>query len=420
MTPLEELRALANAVYDATEEGENTQKRVGQAFKDIVAILENLGGDKFLRKDKDDTANGHVTLAGGATVKNGLQTDNINNSDEIKTKDLTVTGTARFFELELARIKASGGAHLSTPADGFTIDLVEEIEDTNRIRLYWLSEKDNNAQLNMWKPLDQAICMNFNQATVGETHNAANKYYWALVTDVSGAESVERTVDGVTSRYNWIELSTETVDGTLNPETGDEIAQLGYRGTDDVARQSAIYESAYSSLDTELTPPFIAFYRGINDFSLSRHRYTFFDATSGILKGVTIQQLEDVGLRMEIDSTVGIVLDFGETTTLTCTVVDALWNDKTGDVDHWYIERDTGDTTNDTAWLDTEKVKNFNKTSDNPFKGVPAVIDIAFNKDVCDIAKDTLLTTIFTITAYSADKDTDGSAKVMARRSLKF
>lgn len=411
------------AVYPSdSPDADNTNATADDDNQTVVTpkYLGERGAKDWISKKHDDYTDGHVTFNNGSTVKNGLESDNIRNSGnitnegDIKTKNLYVTGSAHFFEVSIDKIKASGGAHIYSAADGFTIDIVENITDKNRVRLYWLAEKDGKSIMNMWKELDQAICMNFNQATTGTSHNISNKYYWALVTDVSGSTTVEKTVNDVTNLYNWIELSTEIVDGTLNPEVGDEIAMLGYRGTDDVARQSAIYDSAYSSLDTDLTPPFRAYYRGINDFSLKSHRYTYTDAYSFVLKGVTIQQLEDTNLRLEVDSTLGFVLDFGEVTTLTCTIVDALWNDHTSEATSWYIERDTGDSVNDAAWQQKAKVVAFNSLSEVD----AAIIDIAFAKSDCDIAKDTLLSTIFTITAYK--KDSDGAAQVMAKRSFAF
>ena len=85
--------------------------------------------------------------------------------------------------------------------------------------------------------------------------------------------------------YHFITLSNDIVDGDLNPEIGDEIAMLGYRGTDDSARQSAIYIAAYNSIDKELTAPLYAQYKGINDFNLTNHKYTWFSANSNQIRG---------------------------------------------------------------------------------------------------------------------------------------
>lgn len=197
-----------------------------------------------------------------------IYSDNITNKKMIKTKDLTVTGTAHFFELVIDKIKAAGGAAIFTPADGFDIDVVEAVE--NGYKLYWRCEVDGKVRQNMWKVNDQAICMSFNQAKVGVSYNVSNKYYWSLVTDVSDYGKPVTLEDG--NKYNWITISTVTFDGTVNPEKGDSIAMLGYRGTDDEKRQSAIYISAYASFDKGVDAPFIAQYKGIKDFDIEKYR----------------------------------------------------------------------------------------------------------------------------------------------------
>lgn len=205
-----------------------------------------------------------------------INSSNITNADTIKTKNLQVTGTAHFFNLIIDKIKSAGGAALFTPADGFDVDIVQD--STDEVKLLWqCQDEDGNQRDNMWKVNDQALCMSFNKAKVGTTHNVSNKYYWALVTGVNKIDE-PMVVDGV--KYNYISLSKTIVDGTLNPEFGDSIVMCGYRGTDDDARQSAIYISAYSSLDNGLTAPLLAQYKGINDFNLESHRNSYYDAVS--------------------------------------------------------------------------------------------------------------------------------------------
>lgn len=196
----------------------------------------------------------------------------------ITTENLTVTKNARFFELLIDKIMAAGGAVLLTPADGFKVDLVTELD--NVYRLYWRSTDGEKAISNMWRVGDQAICQTFNNAEVGNNYNISNKYYWALVTavgsDIIGKDDTE---------YHYIDLSKSDVDGALNPEVGDEIAMLGYRGTDDVNRQSAIYLAAYHSLDPTLTAPLFCHYKGITDFNLANHKYTWFAANGSEIRG---------------------------------------------------------------------------------------------------------------------------------------
>ena len=206
------------------------------------------------------------------TVGNSVTANTINATNgsisNFKTKNLTVTGTANFFKLVIDKIKASGGAALFTPADGFDVDVVEAVE--NGYKLYWMCEIDGKVRQNMWKVNDQAICMSFNQGKLGTSYNVSNKYYWALVTAVNDYDKPVTLDDGY--KYNWITISTTTFDGTVNPEVGDSIAMLGYRGTDDEKRQSAIYITAYASFDKGVEAPFIAQYKGIKDFDIEKYR----------------------------------------------------------------------------------------------------------------------------------------------------
>lgn len=232
------------------------------------------------------TVNGDAAFNKNIEVKgqsklNDVSSNNITNSDTIKTKNLEVTGSAHFFELIIDKIKAAGGAVLFTPANGFKVDIVESV--TNGYKLYWQADDGSGNQAdNMWKVNDQALCMSFNQAKEGTNHNISNKYYWSLVTAVS---DTNQPVCIEEKKYHYIVISTVTKDGTVNPEIGDTIAMLGYRGTDDKKRQSAIYISAYTSLDKGLTAPLLAQYQGINDFNLESHRKSYFDAVGAKFVG---------------------------------------------------------------------------------------------------------------------------------------
>ena len=228
----------------------------------------------------DAAFNKNIEVKGQSNLTNVTST-NITNSDTIKTKNLEVTGSAHFFELIIDKIKAAGGAVLFTPANGFKVDIVESV--TDGYKLYWQADDGSGNQAdNMWKVNDQALCMSFNQAKEGTNHNISNMYYWSLVTAVS---DTNQPVSIEEKKYHYIVISTVTKDGTVNPEIGDTIAMLGYRGTDDKKRQSAIYISAYTSLDKGLTAPLLAQYQGINDFNLESHRKSYFDAVSAKFVG---------------------------------------------------------------------------------------------------------------------------------------
>lgn len=256
------------------------------------------------------TVGGTLGVTGAATTHGVSNGGDISNTGLVTTKDLNVTGSATFHELVMDKIRSTGGSRISSAADGFRIERAEEAygSDGSTVegyKLYWLASKDGKATQNMWKKGDQAISMNFNLATPGTTLTAAgNKLWWALVTDASGeTPATLADDDGEERQYHWIEVSaTVKMDGcTVSPEAGDEVAMLGSRATDDdgsadTARQSAIYESSYTSIDAGYTKadgtvvapleaPFWAQYRGIDDFELPKHRKTYFDATGGHVVG---------------------------------------------------------------------------------------------------------------------------------------
>ena len=202
------------------------------------------------------------------------------NSQNINTHNLTVTGSAHFFELIIDKLKSVGGTVILSVANA-KIDKVVSV--SGGYKLYWRKEDADRAKAisNDFAVNDQVICQSFNAQT-GISHNVSNKYYWRLVT-ATGEEST--LIDGESLDCNYIVVSNTVKDGDSVPEIGDEVMQLGYRGTDDNERQSAIILSAYKSPDTTVKAPSIAQYVGINDFNLSSHKYTWFAANGNNIRG---------------------------------------------------------------------------------------------------------------------------------------
>ena len=206
---------------------------------------------------------------------------------DAKVKDLTVTGAAHFFKLIIDEIKSAGGSVLLTPANGFIAENVTHHGTTGaedeRYILYWKDSDGEKTIDNQWQVGDFAVCMTANLKQ-GVSENAGNKTWWCKVVDAGNAGG-----------YNYISLDwygraqgktiteggktfTEATSSGV-PEKGDNVAMLGSVATDkdgnfDYKRQSAIYLAAYDSLDMGIETPFLAFYYGIDDFCLSRHRKT--------------------------------------------------------------------------------------------------------------------------------------------------
>lgn len=300
---------------------QTVENRAGEGwawFKNLLAdTLEALsalingnltvhGGD--LTVEEDEQGNGGDAHIGGSLTVDGLtrlfeaiiQNLTVNNNFSVggtaTIHNLIVTGVAHFFKVIIDEIKAAGGALVLTAADGFNVDLVEDITLTLNgqsiagKRLYWRATDGQRKRSNMWQAGDQALCKTDNLAE-GTAYDVSNKYYWAVVAAVS-PRPVTKTVDGNDAQCHYIDIycgsgeSSIPTDGNDVPlwqgepttaAAGDEIAMLGSRSAD-TARQSALYFSAHSSLDVELTAPLLATYRGINDFTLSSHRKTYADA----------------------------------------------------------------------------------------------------------------------------------------------
>lgn len=284
------------------------------------------GGDLTVEEDElgnggNVSVEGNLTVSGLTTLINAIISNltvqhNLTVNETATITNLIVTGAAHFFKVIIDEIKAAGGAIVVTPADGFTVDLVENITLTLNgrsiagKRLYWRVSDGQKARTNKWHALDQALCKTDNLAD-GTTYNASNKFYWSLVANVS-SQPVEKTIDGNAVDCHYIDIycgNGETqenipkdandvplwywVGDARDAAAGDEISMLGSRDANDVPRQSALYFSAYTSIDTGLTAPFIASYRGVNDFNLASHRKTYMDAVGQAFFGQFYSQSTD-------------------------------------------------------------------------------------------------------------------------------
>ena len=202
--------------------------------------------------------------ANNATLNGDLTVDDVDATNidtaSITTHDLVVTGNAHFFNLTIDEIKSVGGQIILSAANA-TVDFVQGTGSF--YMLAWNKTDGDKSIENNFKVNDQIICQTFNVAD--ELGDPSNKYYWALVTSVGDATI---TLEDGDHDMHYIGISRNDYDGDGEPEIGDKICQLGYRGTDDNARQSAIILSAYQSPDPNVTAPSMVQYEGINTFSL--------------------------------------------------------------------------------------------------------------------------------------------------------
>ena len=303
-----------------------------------VKIEGNLYGTGSAEFDGDLYAEGSIRSGGDVVADNNIiGTDgkfsrDVDVKGTVTTTNLTVTGIAHFFQLVIDSVRSAGGAALFTPADGFKVEAVTKFfyDGGWRVRLWWRATDGDRAIKNMWRSGMQAICMNFNEAAPGHYENVSNHHYWAVVAYTATENGTpiwdERNPAYVKAKEALAVANTEPVnpyevtdwhfidifsnadepsDRQQNPTywdgkptyvgepwtaaVGDDVAQLGYRGQDDDLLKNALYISAYTSLDMGdtdanirgLVAPLMAYYEGIDDFNLSRHRTTFKDALGG-------------------------------------------------------------------------------------------------------------------------------------------
>ena len=259
---------------------------------------------------------GGLNLNGDLTVKD-LFSQNITNDQEIRTKDLTVTGAATFFNLIIADIQAVGGQVILSAAD-FRVDAIEQgragvpnphqfsvigdgkIDGKYRTKYIYQLAADNDGQKTecKWKPYDQIISYT---ANVTADSSLAARSWWTLVLDVQS--DVEHMIGGEVKLCHRLEIVDGIIDstwedgtpagndswanpswGAVNPMEGDNCALLG---SWDPYRQNAIILAAYNTIDLRLKAPCIAQYEHICGFELPEAT-TYFSPSGNRITGSLI------------------------------------------------------------------------------------------------------------------------------------
>ena len=220
----------------------------------LGALRDSLGS--FLRKDQDDETNFFITFlkgikfgnfTSGALGTGGAVTVDDQGNSSAEFDYLTIRKAATFRSITILELKHIGG-ELGITAGAMKVSRVEELADAYRC---FFDTTDGKRQVYQEFVVgDQARCQQFRlDPDPTEQGMLRTKYYWRLVTAVG---------------EDWVELSkTDCDNGSGIPGVGDEVVQLGYRGSDHQERQSAIILSAVSS-----DAPSQKFYQGINSYNL--------------------------------------------------------------------------------------------------------------------------------------------------------
>lgn len=217
------------------------------------------------------TVGGTLGVTGNTTIGGTLGVTGKLTGVDAEFQNLEITKEAHFKKLVVDEMLSNKGAIIISSAN-CVADIVETVSGGYGV-YFGTKDANGNSVTNSWRVGDQALCMTFNGEGAGTFSDVRNRYYWRKVTQV-----LSNTTHG-TGTYHYIKLSSVSgeYDGNTTPAAGDNIVQLGYRGTDAAYRQSAVILSSYPTMDSGLTPPSIAFYKGINNFNLTSHRYTYLD-----------------------------------------------------------------------------------------------------------------------------------------------
>lgn len=302
----EELEKDFTAIRDENRKCANTAFRIGSALLSLLALskktlLQNKEfseGVTFLKGIVAKAVSYFQGIVNRGDIKNTgdiTNTGNINNtgditnSGNIMTNNLTVTGKATFFELEIQKAKATGGMTVNS-AGFFHVDAV--VETVDGFVCYQRAEKDGVKLFQTCEVSDQMMCSNgMNILDSGK----GNRYYWRKVTKAP-KKVVTHTIDGKEEKCLKLVLSkTDHSDNTTDiPQVGDDLVQIG--NSDNKKRQSVIVISAYNSFDGDLKAPYWVQYDGVNDYKLSTHKRTWFAANGSQVTGNFKVQSDNGGL----------------------------------------------------------------------------------------------------------------------------
>lgn len=370
----------------------------------------------------------------------------------LNVTDLSVWGKAYFNNLTIRELTYVGGNLVFSPSAGKIFE-VREIynETTNELtgwKCYLLADDGTTATTNMFEVDDQVRCETFN-IKAGVYENVSNKFYWRRITDVStDNEEIRDSNNNILydgKKFSWIVISaSDKAEGSDNPAAGDTIVLMGNRTNTnrmsfvvketygDNAPREVGYTNVHSytlgngNLVYEISPKKVRFYsqyfeivtiEGLPIKTINYRgdwkqgdTYTYYDqvthngttwlcvapegtnVTSEPARGNDFWKAQNAILdaTLNITQSTGEWIDKGETNHVVCSVIRG-FEDITAQVTSWNIVRDSGDSVNDAAWQNKDKVKNFDGT-----------IDIAWTDDDDDIGDSN--SCIFTITAFWGNK----------------
>lgn len=376
--------------------------------------------DKFLSRVHDDKAQGYITFAKGmesaelATFGKGVMFGNSFASgltgfggriDGHGIGELEALRLRRWLEvpeLRFNRISIYVGNNWRAAGGGIIERVVPDVSaDGTELQRGTVYLKLEDGEIG--KVAVDDICMGIwhddltpsNNETADVDERNGNFKFSGFFTAYFYIVEVLSVDGGINNAFRYILRNTADWTGFHHPVAGMHFVCYGNFTNSD--RQDSVYE----------TLRYTRYLKGVKNWTFNEANIVaqFGDMDNLVINGVkmsgysgylnniymtgVIEQFEHFPYRMEIENSLDGFLAWGEVCTLTCKIMKA-WEDKTDRVKSWKVERTSGDSASDKAWLLKDKVKNFSGS-----------IDISHGQQEDDLGES--LSTLFTFTAELDD-----------------
>lgn len=389
----------------------------GLSDDQIQQLINSYGSMYFLSKIHNDVARGHITFNQGLTSKDlarlekgaqfgeSFQTGLFGRGGKIDDKghgelqSLTLRTWLEVPEIRFNRTTVNIGLKMHSMGGGI-IETVTPIDETTGRCTLKLEEgeigaiSDYDLCMGIWH--DEADLDGNEKADVDDKKGgftfAGFKTVYFQIIECSGTNN---------SEFVYALRPINDGGNGIHPFAGMHFAQRG--NTNDTSRQAFRYDTTNYSVwladvsTWEFQMSNFIEIRGVLDgFSLeaiNAEGDTYIKDFHGVGQVFgnayifgELQMFERLRVKMEVESTIGFVIAWGESTVLTCHVIRGGLEDITNTVKTWEIVRNSGDEASDNAWALKQKVKDF-----------AGAILISFNAEENDLGDG--LSTTFTITA---------------------
>lgn len=389
----------------------------GLSDDQIQQLVNSYGAMYFLSKIHDDVARGHITFNQGLTAKDlarleqgaqfgeSFQTGllgrggRIDGKGDAELNSLSLRTWLEVPEIRFNRTTVNIGLKLHSMGGGI-IETVTPIDETSGMCTLKLEEGEIGA-INEYD-----LCMgiwhdenDLQGNATADTDDKKGKFTFAGFKTVY-FQIIECSGDNNNTFLYTLRPKNDGGNG-IHPFVGMHFAQRG--NTNDTSRQSFRYDTTnYSVWLADVSTwefqmsNFIEIRGQLDGFSLeavNAEGDTYIKQFHGVGQVLgnayifgTMEFFERLMVKMEIESSLGYVIAWGESTVLSCKVIRGGLEDITDTVKTWKIVRNSGDEASDAVWALKDKVKNF-----------AGAILISFNQESNDLGDG--LSTMFTITA---------------------